>query len=157
MKIGLPEVNMWWNAFLRFNSQSGTHLSGLVLTIKALSLPSWGLVLSVTIRVELLCTWNDEIWSAQRWCTPKTEEMGYSCDNGEYQCDVTMPYNMRNMTKYYVLQITEPISNYYVLWIGRIGPPEAEIWINNILNLTLTKPQKKAVLRPYGSFNQAQL
>ena len=26
--------------FFRFNSESGTHLSGLVLTIKALSLPS---------------------------------------------------------------------------------------------------------------------
>ena len=101
--IELPEANIWWNSFLRFNSQSGTHLSGLVLTTKALSLPSWGLLLSVTIKVELPSTWNDEICSVRGWFTQKTEETGHSCDNGKYQCDFTMTCNMRNMTQYYVL------------------------------------------------------
>ena len=102
MKIGLPEAKIWWNAFLHYNSHSGTHLSGLVLTNNALSLPTWSLILSITIRVELLCTWNEEIWSGRRLLTSKTGETGHLCGFHEYECDVTMACDEHNMIQYYV-------------------------------------------------------
>ena len=61
---------------LRCNSPSDTNFYCILLVVTALSLLPWGLILSITIKKELLCTWNLENWSDQRWFMSKSRETG---------------------------------------------------------------------------------
>ena len=93
--------------FLHYDSHNGTHLSGLILTRKALPLSSWVLILSMTIMVYVIAS-----------CAFKMMKFdlfeGDLCQNLDKRSIRTFSMNASVTSQWHVICIMWPIIVFYI-------------------------------------------